>query len=81
MEVDKAVAVAAMPIPISPLTTRQISKCSCKILRQSVLEVAEGENNSSEKPKSPAEEKRTNQKVEPEDKKKRIAVFKSKIPV
>ncbi|KAK2155807.1 hypothetical protein LSH36_230g00009 [Paralvinella palmiformis] len=28
MEVDKAVTVAVMPIPISPIKTRQISKCS-----------------------------------------------------
>jgi hypothetical protein len=44
-------------------------------------EVTAGENNDSEKPKSPAVEKRINQKAKPEDKKKRIAVFKSKIPV
>jgi len=39
MEVDKAVAVTAMPIPTSPVKTQHISKCSCKILCQSVLKL------------------------------------------
>ena len=81
MEVDKAVAVTAMPIPTSPVKTRHISKCSsCKILRQSVLKLQQEKitavKNLRAQQKKRESIKSLNQKI-----KRKELVFKSKIPV